>query len=346
MQNDVHFMRQALRLARKGWGRTSPNPMVGAVLVRDNAVVGQGWHAMAGGPHAEVVAIRDAGEAAAGATLYVTLEPCSTQGRTPPCVDAILAAGIRRVVIGTCDPNPAHAGRAVATLREAGIEVVMDVEQAACQALNEAFFCWIRHRRPYVILKMAMTLDGKIATRTGESQWITGPVARRHVQRLRQWADAVLVGAETVRRDNPQLLVRSPRSWPRQPLRLVASRSGDLGDAPHVLTDGRAETRVVRADSPDAWRALLGELGARQITALLVEGGGQLAGELLAAGCVDKVAFFIAPRLLGGADSRPVTAGPSPAHLADAAQLSHMQTRRLGADLLVTGYLTDVHRYC
>lgn len=345
MQTDSYWMKQALELAAQAWGRTSPNPLVGAVVVRDGELVGAGWHQQAGTPHAEVHALRQAGELARGAALYVTLEPCSTHGRTPPCTEAIIEAGVQRVVIGTLDPNPNHRGRAVDLLQAANLEVMSGVEIAACQQLNEAFFCWIRHQRPYVLLKMAMTLDGKIATRSGDSQWITGAEARGEVQHLRQWADAILVGGETVRRDNPQLLVREPADWPRQPLRLVATRSGQLGDDRQVLSDGRAVTRCIQALEASDWQKLLAELGQEEVTALLVEGGGDLAGQLLRAGYVDKIAFFIAPKLLGGKGSRPVIAGPDPTRLLEAIDVHDMETRRIGADLLITGYITDVHRY-
>jgi diaminohydroxyphosphoribosylaminopyrimidine deaminase/5-amino-6-(5-phosphoribosylamino)uracil reductase len=341
MTEHDRYMRKAVSLARKAWGRTTPNPLVGA-LVLDAAgqLVGAGYHRRAGEAHAEVEALADAGAAARGGTLYATLEPCSTSGRTPPCCAAILAAGIRKVFIGNLDPNPRHAGKAVGLLRDAGVEVEHGIESRRCALLNEAFYCWIRHRRPYVWLKMAMTLDGKIATASGQSQWITGPGSRQRVQELRQWADAILVGAETIRQDDPQLLVRSPQNWPCQPLRLVASRKGDLG-SPQVLTDGQGETRVVAIDD---WPAFLAQLGEEGITALLVEGGGELAAQMLEANAVDKVAFFIAPRILGGRDSRPVVGGASPASLAETLDLQDAEMRRSGDDFLLTGYLSDVHR--
>ena len=344
--DDRGWMRHALKLAARAWGRTSPNPLVGAVVVREGELVGAGYHHRAGEPHAEVNALAAAGAAARGATLYVTLEPCSTHGRTPPCTAAVLAAGVCRVVVASRDPNPKHQGRGIELLRAAGLTVDVGVEAAAAAALNEAFCCWVRERRPYVLLKLAMTADGKIATPAGESQWITGPAARRRVQRLRQWADAVMVGGETARRDDPSLLVRTPRDWPRQPLRLIASRSGRLPPTLKVLTDGRAPTRVVHADTPADWLALLRQLGAENITALLVEGGGDLAAELLAAGVVDQLALFIAPVLLGGRRSRPVLGGADPASLAAAHRLHDTRVTRCGPDFLLTGYLTDVHRYC
>ncbi|MCK5805499.1 MAG: bifunctional diaminohydroxyphosphoribosylaminopyrimidine deaminase/5-amino-6-(5-phosphoribosylamino)uracil reductase RibD, partial [Lentisphaeria bacterium] len=214
-------MKLALRQAMRGWGRTSPNPMVGAVVVRDGVPVGRGYHCAAGTPHAEVHALADAGVAARGATVYVTLEPCCTHGRTPPCTQALVDAGVRRVVIGCLDPNPRHAGRAVGVLQAEGIEVEHGVLEKDCRRLNKAFFWWITHARPYVCLKMAMTLDGRIATAGGDSKWVTGPRARARVQRMRRWADAIMVGGETFRLDNPSLTVRTPQNWWRQPERCV-----------------------------------------------------------------------------------------------------------------------------
>lgn len=338
------YMRRALSLAARAWGRTSPNPLVGAVVVRHGRIVGEGYHHRAGEPHAEVHALAAAGRQARGATLYVTLEPCCSHGRTPPCTDAIIAAGIRRVVVACSDPNPRHRGAGLHLLAAAGIDVDVGMEGERAWELNEAFFTWIMRHRPFVILKLASTLDGRIATAAGQSQWITGPQARGQVQKLRRWCDAILVGAQTVRQDDPQLLVRQPANWPRQPLRLIASRSGDLGPSPQVLRDGRAETRIVEADSPDDWRRVLQELGAQQITALLVEGGGELAADLLNARVVDKVVWFVAPRILGGRGSRPAVGGPDPRSLDAAHDLQDVRVRRLGPDLMITGYTYDVHR--
>jgi diaminohydroxyphosphoribosylaminopyrimidine deaminase/5-amino-6-(5-phosphoribosylamino)uracil reductase len=337
-------MRKALRLARKGWGLTSPNPAVGAVIVRESKILGEGWHTAAGQPHAEIEAMRSAQADMAGATLYVTLEPCSTHGRTPPCTDAITDAGFKRVVIACLDPNPKHAGRAVEILEERGIHVDVGLEEKAATELNEAFFCWIRHRRPFVLLKLAMTVDGRIATAGGRSQWITGESSRRCVQKLRQWADAVMVGAETVRQDDPSLLVRTPQSWSRQPLRLIASHSGKLGESPQVLTDGRGETRLFGCETAEDWSDLLLQLGKEGITALLVEGGGDLAAAMLNAEAVDKVAFFIAPIVLGGKDSRPAVGGDNPTDLVDTRRLQDVEMRRCGEDFLLMGYLSNVHR--
>jgi diaminohydroxyphosphoribosylaminopyrimidine deaminase/5-amino-6-(5-phosphoribosylamino)uracil reductase len=345
MTTHEQWMQAALREARKGWGRTSPNPMVGAVVVADGELAGAGFHHQAGKPHAEVNALAAAGPRAKGADLYVTLEPCSTTGRTPPCTEAILAAGIRRVTIGCLDPNPAHQGKAVQILKKNGVEVVSGILKEKCQALNEAFFCWIQHGRPLVLLKMSMTLDGKIATPGGESKWISGDKARREVQKMRQWADAILVGGETVRKDDPELIVRSPGNWPCQPRKLVWTSRTDYPSHLKIFRDTANPPEFVHPDSPESWRSLLQELGRRQITALLVEGGGELAAAMLAADVVDKVAFFIGPRLLGGRDSRPVVGGTGPAALADARALKHTQCRKIGGDFLITGYLSDVYRF-
>jgi len=332
------FMSEALTLARQAWGRTSPNPMVGAVVVRDGRIVGRGFHPRAGEPHAEVYALRDAGERARGATLYVTLEPCSTFGRTPPCTEAVIAAGIARVVVGALDPNPKHAGKGIEILRRAGIEVLTGVEELACCTLNEAFFKWIVTGRPFVLLKMAMTLDGRIATASGDSQWITGPAARERVQSWRQWADAVMVGGGTVRRDHPGLTVRNVPDWPRQPRRLVVSRTLTPAAATAAMGPGPAP-EILAPDSPAAWNDELLRLGREQVTAILVEGGGELAGTLLQAGVVDKLEFHVAPKILGGTHSRPVVGGGDPVKLAEALAVKRLTVEPLGEDFIFSGYL-------
>ena len=336
---DARWMRRALTLARRGWGRTSPNPMVGAVVVRGDEIVGEGLHRAAGRPHAEPLALTDAGERVRGATLYVTLEPCSTSGRTPPCTDAILAAGIRRVVVGTVDPNPRHAGRGIEWLRNHGLDVRVGVLEAACQCLNEAFFHWIVTGRPFVLLKMGMTLDGKIATARGESRWITGEKARRDVQRLRQWADAIMVGAETVRKDDPELTVRSPRNWPRQPRKLIWSRRGPLARTYRIWRTPDNPPRFAAPRDAGSWTDFLNRLGAEEITALLLEGGAELAASALRANAVDKVVFYVAPRILGGCGSRPVVGGPDPDNLSEALPLQNVTVKSVGSDLRISGYM-------
>ncbi len=339
---DKKFMTEAIALARMAWGLTSPNPMVGAVIVRNGEVLGRGYHCKAGEAHAEVNALRDAAkrqQEVRGATLYVTLEPCSSYGRTPPCTEAIITAGLSRVVIACLDPNPKHAGRAVELLRAAGIEVTVGVESGPAAELNQAFFKWITTGRPFVMLKMAMTLDGKIATASGESKWITGPEARRRVQQLRRLADAIMVGGDTVRLDHPALTVREPELWPCQPLRLVASSSMEPDELTEFFPDGNAELVDLRASG--AWEEFLGSLGKRQITCLLIEGGGELAASAIAANVVDYVEFHIAPKLLGGRDSRPVLGGEDPDSMSLAKKLHRVRIAHYGEDLAVSGYLEE-----
>ena len=324
-------MRRALALARRGVGRTSPNPAVGAVVVRAGKIIGEGWHRQAGGPHAEVVALR--GVKARGATLYVTLEPCCTFGRTPPCTATIIAAGLRRVVVATRDPNPRHAGRGLALLRRAGIKVTVGLLANEATALNGAFNKWITTRLPLVIVKAAMSLDGKIATRTGDSKWITSESARQFAHQLRACVDAVMVSAGTVVADDPLLTLRHGVRG-RQPWRVVVDGKGRSPRSAKLFTDAwRHRTIVVTTSiSPDAWRrdlalrgivvlvvkrvgthvemrAMLRALGAMEITSVLVEGGGGLLGALFDDRQVDRVALFFAPKIIGGLDARMAIEG-------------------------------------
>lgn len=339
---DDKWMREALGEALRGWGMASPNPMVGAVVVRNGVEVGRGYHHRAGTAHAEVHALAAAGDCAKGADIHVTLEPCSTHGRTPPCTEAIIHAGIKRVFIGSVDPNPAHAGRGVEILRNAGIEVITGVLAAECDRLNEAFFHWITTGHPFVQLKMAMTLDGKIATKNGHSQWITGPEARAEVQRLRQWCDAIMVGGETVRQDNPSLTVRGGNDdWACQPKRFVWTRQSALSADLKVNTGPGGSASLCAPQSREDWLAWLTNLGKNDTTALLVEGGGELAASLLAAQVVNRVTFFIAPKILGGRNSRPVVGGVNPLSLAEACELRDVETRQFGPDIMITGRLGD-----
>lgn len=331
------YMLQALELAKKAWGQTSPNPMVGAVVVKDDEIIGRGYHHRAGEAHAEVNALRDAGEKAKGANIYVTLEPCSTFGRTPPCTQAIIDAGIKKVFVGSVDPNPAHAGKGLEILKGAGIETVSGIAKEACDKLNETFFHWITTGKPFVILKMAMTLDGKIATAEGKSKWITGPAARKHVQHLRKWCDAIMIGGETVRKDSPGLIVRDTKKLWKQPLKLIATRSMNDNDLLEYFPDKSA--RAISLDSSDQWHDLLTELGRENITALLIEGGGELAAETLNAGIVDKIEFHIAPKILGGKDSRPVVGGKNPITLDEAKFLRDYKLEIVGDDIIISGYI-------
>ncbi len=327
-------MRRAETLAKKALGDTTPNPIVGAVLVKDGQIIGEGYHSRAGQPHAEIEALRSITDRTklAGSTIYVTLEPCSTWGRTPPCTDAIIESGIRRVVIGCSDPNPKHKGAAIRILRDHGIEVLPDVDRVRCFALNEDFFKWITTGKPFVLLKMASTLDGKIATANGSSQWITGPVARKRVQELRRWADAVAVGAGTFKTDRPRLTVRNKNGQDlKVPKRFVVSHETDL-----ILPEGW--TRVALSDQKD-WDDFLLSLGKKQLTSILLEGGGELAASALKAGAVDKIEFHYAPKILCGKSGRPIVGGEDPESLSEALNVRDLEIRKLGNDFSVTGYI-------
>ncbi len=350
------YMRLALREARRGLGRTSPNPAVGAVLVKDGKVVGRGHHARAGAPHAEVAAIRAAGARARGADLYTTLEPCDHFGRTPPCSLAILEAGVRRIFSGSGDPNPRVNGRGLRRLRRAGVEVRTGVLREGCDALNETWFRFITTGRPHVTLKVASTLDGRIATAGGDSRWVTGPEARALVHRLRDASDAVMVGAGTARADDPRLTARLPGGRGRDPLRVVLDSRLSLpaslrlfrqrstaptivahvaGDPPARPGRGveylRCRARRGRVDLPD----LLEKLGGRGVTSLLVEGGAEVASALLAAGLVDRLILFLAPKVAGG--GRSWLEGPGPARMRDALSIRDLEVQRVGDDLMLTG---------
>jgi len=346
-------MRTALALARRGLGRVAPNPAVGCVVLRDGLVVGRGWTQPGGRPHAETEALRRAGPAAAGGTAYVTLEPCVHFGRTPPCTQALLQAGIRRCVVACRDPDPRVNGAGIAALRAAGVQVDVGLCAAESEAINRGFILAREQARPLVTLKLASSLDGRIATSTGESRWITGPEARARVHLLRAQHDAVMVGAGTARADDPRLDVRLPGFSPLHPVRVVlASRAGlpahlDLvaraSEQPTWMVVGEAarglpaavETILVAADEAGRPRPLaaLQALAARGITRVLLEGGGGLAAAFLAAGLVDQVAWFHAGKALGG-DGRPAVAPFGLAELAAAPTFRLESSERLGDDLL------------
>lgn len=349
---DAIRMREALALARLSEGLTRPNPPVGAVVDRNGRCVGRGRHRRAGGPHAEVYALRQAGEGARGATLYVTLEPCSTHGRTPPCTDAILAAGCRRVVVGARDPNPRHAGRGLRILRAGGVETVL-LRDPEAEDLIRPFAVHMRERRPWVVFKWAMTADGRLADARGRSKWITGAPARERVQALRRQADVILVGAETVRRDNPSLLPRPSRG--RKPWRVIVTASGRLPPTARVFVDeAREQTRIAlprramnrlpaslrdRALPLPAGRggvrlgALMRELAGMGALRVLCEGGGRLAAGLQRADLIDEWVCFVAPCLLGG-DGVPVLAGQG-FPLASAPRRRWTDVERIGDDLML-----------
>lgn len=362
--DDLRYLRRTLALARRALGRTSPNPMVGAVVVKDGRVVGEGYHPQAGTPHAEVFALRAAGEHAAGATLYVSLEPCAHYGRTPPCADAVAGAGIRRVVFASLDLDPRVAGEGLEKLKRAGIEVEYGALAAEEARLNEAYRHWQRTRQPFVTLKMAASLDGKIATRTGQSQWITGEAARRDVHRLRGVSDAILTTAATVLADDPALTARVPGG--RDPRRVVIdarlrtspeARVYAPAERPPLLVTSitdEARLAVFRARGVEVipllasagrfdLNTVMAELGARDIVSLLVESGGAFAGALLDARCAHKLRLYLAPLLIGGADAVPALAGLGSPTLADAPRLRDAQWRRIGEDWRVEGYVAYPH---
>ena len=321
------FLELALELAERGRGTTKPNPIVGAVLVRDGEVVGRGWHERAGGPHAEVVALDAAGDAPRGATLYTTLEPCAHQGRTPPCVDAIVAAGVSKVVAAAGDPNPKTDGRGFEALRAAGIDVELADGDAALRARrqNEAYRTWITKGRPFVTYKAAMTLDGRLAAAGGDARWVSGEDSRRLVHELRAAADAVAVGMGTVEADDPALTARDVGAA-EQPRRLAFGQ-GPLPDGSKLeLMSGPLEEELAR-------------LAEEEVQSLLLEGGPTLAGAFLRGDLIDKLVLFVAPKLVGGDDAPPLFAGPGVRALADALPVSSLDVSRVGDDVLLTGYV-------
>ena len=332
--DDEKFMRLALREAARGTGRTSPNPAVGAVIVKGGRVVAKGWHRCAGGPHAEIEALRSLKKTgiARGATLYVTLEPCCTHGRTPPCTGAIVQAGIARVVVGATDPNPRHAGRGFAILKKAGVAVRSGILAQQCAALNAAFNKWITTRMPLVIAKAGLSLDGRLTRPRGEGAWLTSLQSRADVMRLRAQVDAILVGAGTVRADNPRLTVRSLRnSGVRQPWRVVLTRSGRLPKDAHLFSDEhRGRTLVFRGKS---LRAVLRALGARGCTSVMIEGGGKLLGAAFDGRLVDHVQFYLAPLLCGGPDA---IGGFGAGSTRESPRLEHVSFRKIGPDIRLT----------
>lgn len=365
--DEAGTMRRALELAERGWGDVSPNPMVGALVVRDGEVVGEGWfHGPKGSPHAEVHALRRAGERARGATVVCTLEPCDHTGSTPPCTQALIEAGVARVIVAAIDPNPLVDGRGLRTLAAAGIEVVEGPLAAEAHRLNAAFERHTTTGLPFVVLKMASSLDGRAAARDGSSRWITGPEARADVHRLRAWSDAIVVGAGTAAADDPALTVRDDRHPDaRPPLRVATDASGRLpaagrlfdGTAPTLIatTDRASEARragwraagaeveVVDRDAVDgvSLLALLQTLGKRDVQGVLLEGGPTLAWSAVRDGVVDRVVWYVAPILVGGERAPGTLQGAGVSTIADALPLDLVSVERVGADLRVEA---DVHR--
>jgi len=357
--DDERYMGEALKLAQRALGRTSPNPMVGAVIVKNGQIVGRGWHHKAGTAHAEIHALNEAGASAAGATIYVTLEPCSHTGRTGPCTEALIYAGIKKVVVAMTDPNPLVAGRGLDSLRRAGIEVVEGVLAAQAAQLNEIFIKWITTGMPFIALKTAMTLDGKIATYTGHSRWITSSDARLYVHALRNQYDAILVGIGTVLADNPELTTRLPQGG-KNPIRIILDSEARTPLTAKVVVDGQAPTIIaVTARAPTdrtealrqagvevlvlsecsnevSLRSLFKLLGSRMITSILVEGGSTVNGAIIDANLADKLYWFIAPKLIGGTSAPNPIGGPGVATMDEAVQLEDLFLEQVGPDILIT----------
>ena len=355
MSEHESFMRLALACARRGLGRTSPNPPVGAVVVRDGRVVGEGHHQRAGGPHAEILALEAAGELARGADLYVTLEPCDHHGKTPPCAPAVIAAGVARVFVGTIDPNPKVSGRGIARLRAAGIPVEVGVAEEECRALIEPWAKYIRTRIPFVLCKVAATLDGRIATRTGASRWITSEEARAEVHQLRSVHDAVLVGSGTVRADDPRLTARIPGG--RDPVRVVLASRLEVPPGARILGEGGrtvvacvegadpreaerlrragAEVLVCRAgeDGRVDLGDLLSRLGEMGIVSVLVEGGAQVYSSFLKAGLVDRLLLYLGPKVFG--EGPAWASAPAAATVDEALGFSVRTVRKVGPDVCI-----------
>lgn len=360
---DKRYMRLALRLALKGAGRTSPNPMVGAVLVRKGKIVATGYHRRAGSDHAEIVALKRAGKRARGATLYLNLEPCSHQGRTPPCTLLLIESRLKRVVVGMVDPNPLVSGAGIRKLRRAGIQVDVGLLEAECRRLNEAFGKYITRRVPFVILKLAASLDGKIATSTGDSRWVTGESARRYVHQLRNQVDAVVVGAGTVIADNPRLTCRLPGG--RDPLRVVLDGGLHIPLRARLLHERHPERTIVvtgsrlsarkiktlRGTGATVWQlplragripftALLKRLGKMGLLSVMIEGGAATAGRALRERVVDRVLFFYAPKIVGG-DGRAMVDFLGVKKMGQSKKVRSPELKKVGADFLLSGMVDN-----
>ena len=358
-----YFMKMALNLAKKGQGYTSPNPMVGAVIVKNGKVKGKGYHQVIGQAHAEVNAIDDAGTWARGATLYVNLEPCNHRGRTPPCTRKIIEAGIERVVVAMKDPNTI-AGGGCDFLEQNGVEVITGVCEDRAARLNEAFVKYVQTKLPFVIVKCAATLDGRIATRTGDSKWVTGEKARRYVHRLRHAADAILVGIGTIQADDPSLTARLASKKSADPARIVLdthlsispkarilkldSNSDTILVTGHTVSDAKKK-RVVKKgvrliEQPVKngridMKSLMRQLGSMGITSLLIEGGSRVIASAFSSGIVDKVLFFYAPKILGGDDGQPICRGPGPQLMKDCIRLKNIRVQRFDDDVMIEAYI-------
>lgn len=355
------WMKRALALAKKGWGATNPNPLVGAVIVKNGKMVGEGYHSAYGEPHAEVVAIEDAGEESKNATLYVTLEPCSHYGKTPPCTEAIIKAGIKKVYAALLDPNPKVAGTGFKKLNEAGIETYQGLLHQEATEVNDIFIHFITTEMPFVIHKTAMSLDGKTASNSGHSQWITGEEARRHAHWLRQRVASIMVGVGTVVQDDPSLNVRGIDVDALHPVRIIVDSRGRIPLSSKVLNDTLSTKTIIATTEQMRYeieqrliekgvevfkfvsdngrvslKALLKELGNRRIDSVLIEGGGILAASAFESKLVDKVMYYLAPKIIGGTDATGVVMGKGIQHMDEAITLKDMKCQTIGSDLLIS----------
>ena len=359
---DQYYMNLALDLARKSEGQTNPNPLVGAVIVKSGKVVAKGYHEKAGLPHAEAIALNKAGTKARGADLYVNLEPCCHHGRTPPCTEAIISAGIKRVILGIRDPNRLVNGRGIRFLRKQGVEVVIGVLRRDCHKINEHFIKYITTGRPWVILKSAVSLDGKIATRTGDSKWITGSKARAYAHRLRSRVDAILVGAETVRMDDPQLTVRPKKKGMRNPVRIIVSGKGSISTSAKIFNNAHKERviYVANANLPLIRKKklqkigvevllvkyrkkkvdlplLMDALGKMKITSIMIEGGSEISGNALKEKLIDKLIYFLAPKIIGGKNAPGPVGGQGISRIEDFIEVKEISIEKLGNDFVIEG---------
>ncbi len=354
---DIEMMQKCLQLAQRASGQTSPNPLVGSVVVKDGKIIGEGFHPGVGQPHAEVFALKDAGEQAKGATVYVSLEPCNHYGRTPPCSEALIKAQVAKVVTGMVDPDPRVAGGGIKKLRDAGIEVVVGVEETACRQLNEAFIHRILQQQPFGMLKYAMTLDGKIAATTGHSAWVTGKASRHLVHQVRSTCDAVIIGGNTVRKDNPNLTTHGVTA--HNPLRVVMSRSLDLPTECNLWNVDIAPTLIFTEinSNPALQKELIGKgvniitvaaltpkivmehLYQKELSKVLWECGGTLAARAIADGTIQKVMAFVAPKIIGGISAPSPVGNLGLTTMTDALQLKQITTQVIDSDILIEGYL-------
>jgi diaminohydroxyphosphoribosylaminopyrimidine deaminase / 5-amino-6-(5-phosphoribosylamino)uracil reductase len=363
-----HWMRRALHLAKKGKGRTSPNPLVGAVLVRKGRVVGEGYHVKAGEAHAEIVALQKAGKEARGSTLYINLEPCNHFGKTPPCVPAVIEAGVKRVVVGMVDPNPMVKGKGISMLRKAGIDVHVGTLEKECKTLNEAFCKYILLKEPFVILKVAATLDGKMATRNGDSKWISNETSRRLVHRVRNEVDGVVVGIGTVLKDDPLLTARVRGG--RDPYRIILDSRLQIPEQAKVIGLSSSKTiiattavapgnkierlekagvHVLIVESKNGrvdLKAFLSKLGEMGMMSILVEGGGHINGAFLDEGLIDKFLLFLSPRLLGDTRAMGIFAGKGADQLKKATAVKEVRVKKIGGDILIEGYVEGRAETC